>query len=82
MTATATSKAKPTSAKAFTPRKATFDVTEDHGKKVFVPVNKRAKTVARKLGKRTRVTVADLKRAKTMGSYRLCDASTLKALKV
>lgn len=55
----------------YKPRKATFTVTGKGKDRIFTPVNKRAKTVARKLGKRTRVTVADMQRAKTMGSYKL-----------
>lgn len=69
-------------AKSFKPRKATFRVTGEKGARIFVPVNRRAKIVAKKLGKRTRVTVADLKKAKSMGSYKLCDANTLKAIRV
>ena len=55
----------------FKPRKATFTEKTEKSQRVFVPVNKRAKTVARKLGKRTRLTVADMKKAKKMGSYKL-----------
>jgi hypothetical protein len=56
---------------SFKARKATFTVSGEKGARIFTPVNKRAKTVARKLGKRTRVTTADIKRAKSMGSYKL-----------
>jgi hypothetical protein len=66
----------------FKPRKATFSVRKENGQRLFTPVNRRAKIVAKKLGKRTRVTLADMRKAKTMGSYRLCDAATLKQIKV
>lgn len=50
-------------------RKATFTVAKVKGSRIFTPVNKRAKTVARKAGKRTRVTVADLKKLQGSGTY-------------
>lgn len=67
-----------------TTRKATFNVTVVKKQRVFTPVNKRAKTVARKAGKRTRVTVADLKKLKNSGTYRYYayTESGLKAIRV
>jgi hypothetical protein len=59
----------------FKPRKATFTVTGEKSGRIFTPVNRRAKIVARKLGKRTRITTADMRRAKSMGSYKLCVAT-------
>lgn len=53
----------------YKPRKATFTVTGTGEKRIFTPVNRRAHIVAKKLNKRTRVTVADLQKAKDMGSY-------------
>lgn len=47
-----------------TPRKATFTVRKERGVRVFTPVNKRAKKMARKVGKRTRLHVADLRQFK------------------
>lgn len=52
------------------PRKATFSVKLEKGKRVFTPVNRRAHIVAKKLGKRTRVTVAELKATKGKGTYK------------
>lgn len=54
----------------FKPKKATFSVKLEKGKRVFTPVNRRAHIVAKKLGKRTRVTVAELKATKGKGSYK------------
>lgn len=56
----------------YKPRKATFTVKGEKSDRIFTPVNRRAHIVAKKLGKRTKVTVADLKKAKGMGSYKLC----------
>jgi hypothetical protein len=55
----------------FKSRKATFKVVETtkHGR-VFAPVNKRAKTVVNKLGKRTKVTVQELKSTDGKGTYK------------
>ena len=50
-------------------RKATFNVAKVKGSRTFVPVNKRAKTVVKKAGKRTKVTVADLKKLEGSGTY-------------
>lgn len=51
--------------------KATFKVakTTKQGR-VFTPVNKRAKTVAKKLGKRTIISVQELKSTVGKGSYK------------
>lgn len=54
----------------YKPRKATFTVTGKGDKRVFTPVNRRAHIVAKKLGKRTRVTVAELRATKGKGSYK------------
>lgn len=58
-------KKSPKTTKTIT-RKATFKKSGEF----FTPVNKRAKTVAKKAGKRTRVTLADLKKLKNTGSYK------------
>lgn len=59
-----------TGTKEFKGRKATFRVKLDHGKRVFTAVNKRAKHVAHKAGKRTKLTLDDLKALNGSGSYR------------
>jgi hypothetical protein len=46
------------------PRKATFTVKKERGVRVFTPVNRRAMKMARKVGKRTRLGVADLRQFK------------------
>jgi hypothetical protein len=51
-------------------RKATFAVSTTKKGRIFTPVNKRAKVVAKKAGKRTRLTVADLKALKNTGTYK------------
>lgn len=51
-------------------RKATFVVTKVNGQRVFTPVNKRGRTVAKKLGKRTKITLAELKSTVGKGSYK------------
>lgn len=55
----------------YKPRKATFTVEGKGKERIFAPVNRRAHIVAKKLGKRTRVTVEDIRKAKSLGSYRL-----------
>lgn len=51
-------------------RKATFTV-EGHGKqRIFHALNKRGHTVARKAGRRTKLTYAQLKKMKGVGSYK------------
>lgn len=52
----------------YKPRKATFLCAGKGAERVFTPVNRRAKIVAKKAGKRTKVTVSDLKSGK--GSYK------------
>jgi uncharacterized protein YcfL len=54
----------------FKGRKATFTSTTTKQGRVFTPINRRAHIVVRKLGKRTKVTVADLKASKNAGTYR------------
>ena len=49
--------------------KATFTVAKVKGQRVFTPVNKRAKIVAKKLGKRTKITVQELRSSVGKGSY-------------
>ncbi len=69
----------------FKPRKATFTVKKVKGARIFTPVNKRAKHVARKAGKRTKLTVADLKKLKGTGTYKYfvyADDKSLKAIKL
>ena len=53
----------------YTSRKATFSVKLVKGQRVFTPVNRRAKIVARKLGKRTRITLAEMRKTQGNGSY-------------
>lgn len=62
-------------------RKATFKVTNDKGQRIFTPVNKRAKVVARKAGKRTRLTISDLKKLKGTGTYKYYQYTEDKKLK-
>lgn len=50
-------------------KKATFTVTGKGKERIFTPVNKRAKTVAKKLGKRTKVSASALKSSVGKGSY-------------
>lgn len=71
--------------KTFKPRKATFTVKGTGKDRIFTPVNRRAHIVAKKLGKRTKVTVADVTKAKGLGSYKLCAYNAegvLKAIRV
>ena len=51
-------------------RKATFQVEGKGKERIFRAVNKRAHTVARKAGKRSRLTVAQLKEMKGKGTYK------------
>jgi hypothetical protein len=62
-------------------RKATFLVTGKGKERVFTAVNKRAHTVARKAGKRTKVTVAALKELKGKGTYKFYAYDSEGALK-
>ena len=50
-------------------RKATFTVEGKGTSRVFTAVNKRAHTVAKKAGKRSKLTYAALKALKGTGSY-------------
>lgn len=54
----------------YKPRKATFTVEGKGTERVFTPVNKRAKIVVKKAGKRTKVTLAQLKELANTGSYK------------
>ena len=54
----------------FKPKKATFTVVGVGKNRVFTVVNKRAKYVARKAGKRSKLTVSQLKALKGTGSYK------------
>ena len=57
--------------KTYKARKATFIETKsDKGSRIFTPVNKRAKFVVKKLGKRTRVTLNELRASKGAGTYK------------
>jgi hypothetical protein len=67
--ATRNTSAQETAKQTAKPRKATFTVKLEKGKRVFTPVNRRAHIVARKLGKRTRITVTELKATQGKGSY-------------
>lgn len=67
-----------------TPRVASFNVKKEKGVRVFTPVNKRAQKLARKVGKRTRVSVAELKQFKDyhkLRQYAGADGKTLVAIK-
>lgn len=51
--------------------KATFKVTKTTKQgRVFTPVNKRAKIVAKRLSKRTKITVQELRSSVGKGSYK------------
>lgn len=60
---------EPTMGSTYQGRKATFAVKLVKGQRVFTPVNRRAKIVARKLGKRTRITLAEMRQTQGKGSY-------------
>lgn len=61
-------------------RKATFTVTGEGVKRVFTPVNKRAKTVAKKLGRRTKVTAQELRSTRGKGTYKFYQYTSTGAL--
>lgn len=68
----------------YKPKKATFTVTTKSGNgRIFAPVNKRARFVARKLGVRTKITVQALRASKNAGSYKFYfyDGDQLKPIK-
>lgn len=50
-------------------RKATFTVTGKGKDRVFIAVNKRAKTVCKKAGKRTKLTASQLEAMVGKGTY-------------
>jgi hypothetical protein len=65
-------------------RKATFTVEEKNKEKIFRPVNKRAHKWAKKVGKRTRLTLADIKTikaSKKVKVYAYDLTGTLKAVR-
>lgn len=62
-------------------RKATFTVVGEGKERIFTPVNKRAKCVAKKLGKRTKVTAAELRSSVGKGSYKFYQYNADKSLK-
>lgn len=64
------------------PRKATFTVKKEKGVRIFTPVNKRAHKCAVKVGKRTRLTVADLKQFKGYHKLYQYDKGELKPIKL
>lgn len=67
------------------PRKATFTVEKVKGERIFHAVNKRAHKWAKKVGKRSRLTVADMKTIKATGKVKLYaydDKGALKAVKL
>lgn len=53
----------------YKPRKATFTSEGKGADRIFTPVNKRAHTVVKKAGRRTKVTLEQLKALKGSGSY-------------
>lgn len=52
------------------PRKATFTVETVKGARLFTAVNKRAHIVCRKAGKRTKLSVKELKALVGKGTYK------------
>jgi hypothetical protein len=54
----------------FKARKATFTVETIKNQRLFTAVNKRAHTVARKAGKRSKLTLQELRSLKGTGSYK------------
>lgn len=64
------------------PRTASFKVTGEGKARVFTPVNDRAKKLARKAGKRTRLSVSDLKPFKGYYKLRVWVNGELKAVRV
>ena len=52
-------------------RKATFRAEVNKGERIFRPVNKRAHKWARKQGKRTRLTLADMRAIKATKKVKL-----------
>ena len=66
-------------------RKATFSVEVIKGQRVFTAVNRRAKIVCSKNGKRTKLTLSQLKSSVNKGSYKFfaygADKKTLKPIK-
>ena len=66
------------------PRKATFIKDKAKGQVIYRPVNKRAHKWAKKVGKRTKLTVDDMKKIKTTGKVKLYayEGATLKAVRV
>lgn len=55
---------------AYKAKKATFQVEGKGKERVFRAVNRRAHNVARKLGKRSVISYADLKATKGKGTYK------------
>ncbi len=64
------------------PRVASFVVTGKGKARVFRPVNERAHKFARKAGKRTRLSVSDLKSAKGYYKFRQYVNGELKTIKL
>lgn len=65
-------------------RKATFTVETVKGKRVFTAINKRAHNVAKRLGKRSKITLAEMRQTKGLGSYKMYQYTkegTLKPIK-
>lgn len=66
-------------------RKATFTKKTEGKETFYTPVNKRAHTVAKKAGKRSKVTLKNLQALKNSGSYtywQYTDDGTLKRIRV
>jgi len=68
-----------------TPRKATFTVETVKGERLFTAVNRRAHTVCRKAGKRSKLSAKELKALVGQGTYKFYaygDKGELKAIRV
>lgn len=66
------------------PRKATFIKDKEKGQVIYRPVNKRAHKWAKKVGKRTKLTIADMKAIKATKKVKLYayEGAVLKAVRV
>lgn len=66
------------------PRKATFTIEGEKDKRIFRPVNKRAHKWAKKVGKRTKLTVENMRTIKATKRVKLYayQEGALKAIKV
>lgn len=67
------------------PRKATFTVKLVKGQRQFTAVNRRAHIVAKKAGKRSKLTLSDLRALSGTGTYRYYaygESGTLKPIRL